>query len=226
MITDQKTQNRLHAETGTELFSIRQRKEAVTRMLDILKETPECLQVMNHIPAYAMDDDTSEWWNSEESKNFMNSLLEVMESYTPDGYRFGPKSGTADLYGYWESKTGQTTLFHLLFSLESGYEWGKGLSHEKTDAFYKEIKEKFHGEGFDTDRTGCTSQAMYLVKGKTRLYVHPMEISGYCETLHIPQITAILKKGGRTFRLVKDTIAEEVYSFTDEEEMEYYRARY
>ena len=83
MITDQKTQNRLHADTGTELFSIRQRKEAVTRMLDILKETPECLQVMNHIPAYAMDDDTSEWWKSEESENFMNSLLEVMESYTP-----------------------------------------------------------------------------------------------------------------------------------------------
>ena len=102
MITDQKTQNRLHADTGTELFSIRQRKEAVTRMLDILKETPEYLQVMNHIPAYAMDDDTSEWWESEESENFMNSLLEVMESYTPDGYRFGPKSGTADLYGYWE----------------------------------------------------------------------------------------------------------------------------
>ena len=119
MITDQKTQNRLHADTGTELFSIRQRKEAVTRMLDILKETPEYLQVMNHIPAYAMDDDTSEWWNSEESENFMNSLLEVMESYTPDGYRFGPKSGTTDLYGYWESKTGRTTLFHLLFSLES-----------------------------------------------------------------------------------------------------------
>ena len=57
---------------------------------------------------------------------------------------------------------------------------------------------------------------MYIVKGKTRLYVHPMEISGYCETLHIPQVTAILKKGGRTFRLVRDTIAEEVYSFTDE----------
>ena len=68
MITDQKTQNRLHADTGTELFSIRQRKEAVTRMLDILKETPEYLQVMNHIPAYAMDDDTSEWWKSEESE--------------------------------------------------------------------------------------------------------------------------------------------------------------
>ena len=41
MITDQKTQNRLHADTGTALFSIRKRKEAVTRMLDILKETPE-----------------------------------------------------------------------------------------------------------------------------------------------------------------------------------------
>lgn len=100
-------------------------------MLDILKETPEYLQVMNHIPAYAMDDDTSEWWNSEESENFMNSLLEVMESYTPDGYRFGPKSGTTDLYGYWESKTGRTTLFHLLFSLESGYE-----SEKRTGRIY------------------------------------------------------------------------------------------
>ena len=45
MITDQKTQNRLHADTGTALFSIRKRKEAVTRMLDILKETPEYLQL-------------------------------------------------------------------------------------------------------------------------------------------------------------------------------------
>ena len=85
MITDQKTQNRLHADTGTALFSIRKRKEAVTRMLDILKETPEYLQVMNHIPAYDMDDDTSEWWNSEESENFMNSL---MEEGCPSGLAF------------------------------------------------------------------------------------------------------------------------------------------
>lgn len=50
MITDQKTQNRLHADTGTELFSIRQRKEAVTRMLDILKETPEYLPIYRLMP--------------------------------------------------------------------------------------------------------------------------------------------------------------------------------
>lgn len=226
MITDEKTQNRLHADTGTGLFTIRQRKEAVTKMLDILKETPEYLQVMNHIPTYVMDEHTSEWWNSEEAEGFMNSLLEVMDSYTPDGYRFGPKSGTADLYGYWESKTGGATLFHLLFCLESGYEWGKDLSHEKMESFYKEIKEKFHKEGFDTDKTGCKPPTVSLVKGRTRLNVYPTEISGYCETLHIPQVTDILKKGGQTFRLVNDTIAEEVYSFTDEEEMEYYRARY
>ena len=35
MITDQKTQNRLHVDTGTALFSIRKRKEAVTRMENI-----------------------------------------------------------------------------------------------------------------------------------------------------------------------------------------------
>ncbi len=53
MITDQKTQNRLHATRGNvlNLFSIRQRKEAVKAdASDILKERPEYLQVMNHIP--------------------------------------------------------------------------------------------------------------------------------------------------------------------------------
>lgn len=52
-----------------------------------------------------MDDEYCQnGWNSEESENFMNSLLEVMESYTPDGYRFGPKSGTTDLYGYGKAR--------------------------------------------------------------------------------------------------------------------------
>ena len=72
----------------------------------------------------------------------------------------------------------------------------------------------------------CTSQAMYLVKGKTRLYVHPMEISGYCETLHIPQVTAILKRGGPYIPSCKGYDSGRGVFFTDEEEMEYYRARY
>ena len=51
---------------------------------------------MNHIPAYAMDDDTSEWWKSEESENFMNSLLEVMESL-PGRIQVRTEIGTTDL---------------------------------------------------------------------------------------------------------------------------------
>ena len=51
MITDSKTQNRLYADTDTVLFSLENKKEAVERMTDILKETPEYLQMMNHVPA-------------------------------------------------------------------------------------------------------------------------------------------------------------------------------
>ena len=125
MITDQKTQNKLHAETGTELFSIRQRKEAVTRMLDILKETPEYLQVMNHIPAYAMDDDTSEWWNSEESKNFMNSLLEVMESYlrTDTGSDRNPARPTFTATG--KARPGRQPSSICFSVWKADIEWGK-----------------------------------------------------------------------------------------------------
>ena len=48
MITDQKTQNRLHADTGTALFSIRKRKEAVTRMENIKSLDPLLYSKLTH----------------------------------------------------------------------------------------------------------------------------------------------------------------------------------
>ena len=55
MITDSRTQNRLYADTDTVLFSLENRKEATDRMMEILKDTPEYLQVMNHVPSQVLD---------------------------------------------------------------------------------------------------------------------------------------------------------------------------
>lgn len=226
MITDSKTQNRLYADTDTVLFSLENKKEAVERMTNILKETPEYLQMMNHIPAHAAEDGNAGWWDSEDASLLILSLMGVLENYTPAGFRFGPQSGTMNLYGYWQSGIGKDVLYHVHYTLQTGYEWGKGLSCEKTEAFYREISETFRTNGFVIN--GCENHimAIYIVKGKTRLYVHPMAISGYCEVLHIPEITWILERNGDTFRLVRNSIFGEVYSFTEEEELEYYRNRY
>lgn len=226
MITDPKTQNRLYADTDTVLFSPENGKEAADRMMEILKDTPEYLQVMNHIPAHAMEDGNAEWWRSEEAASLISSLMETLESYTPEGFRFGPKSGTMNLYGYWRSEAGKDVLYHVHYTIQTGYELGKGLPPEKTEAFYREISEIFQNGGFAVRKDGEHVPATCIIKGKTRLHVHPMEISGYCEAVHIPNITRILAGNGNTFRLVRDDIFEEVYSFTEEEELEYYHNRY
>lgn len=226
MITDSRTQNRLYADTDTVLFSLENRREATGRMMEILKDTPEYLQVMNHIPSHAMERNDSGWWDSENAVSLVSSLMEVLESYTPEGFRFGPQSGSMNLYGYWRSGIGKEVLYHVHYTLNTGYEWGKGLSPEKTEAFYGEISEIFRRNGFDVIKDETTVSATYIIKGKTRLHLHPMEISGYCKAVSIPYITWILEKGGNTFTLVRDSISEEVYAFTEEEEMEYYRNRY
>lgn len=226
MITDSKTQNRLYADTDTVLFSLESRKAATDRMMEILKDTPEFLQVMNHVPAHAMEDGNAGWWDSEYAGSVISSLMETLDSYTPEGYRFGPQSGTMDFYGYWKSGIGKNVLYHVHYTLQTGYEWGKGLPHDRTEAFYREISGLFRKYGFTVRKEGKYTPATYIVKGKTRLHVHLMEISGYCEALHIPEITRILAGNGDTFRLVRDSILEEVYTFTEEEELEYYRNRY
>lgn len=226
MITNSRTQNRLYADTDTVLFSLENRKEATDRMMEILKDTPECLQMMNHVPSHAMEDGNAGWWDSEYAGSVISSLMETLDSYTPEGYRFGPQSGTMNLYGYWKSGIGKDVLCHVHYTLQTGYEWGKGLPHEKAEAFYREISGLFRKNGFTIRKKGSHVPATYIIRGKTRLHVHPMAISGYCEALHIPEITRMLAENGNTFRLVRDSILEEVYSFTEEEEMEYYRNIY
>lgn len=76
MITDQKTQNRLHADTGTALFSIRKRKEAVTRMdyfniSDVKESSTEIviyLEEKNEVPKEYSD-------SKVESKGFYDPVV-------------------------------------------------------------------------------------------------------------------------------------------------------
>lgn len=157
MITDSRTQNRLYADTDTVLFSLENRKEATDRMMEILKDTPECLQMMNHVPSHAMEDGNAGWWDSEYAGSVISSLMETLDSYTPEGYRFGPQSGTMNLYGYWKSGIGKDVLCHVHYTLQTGYEWGKGLPHEKAEAFYREISGLFR----KTDSPSGKKEAMF-----------------------------------------------------------------
>lgn len=70
--------------------------------MEVLRDTPQHLQLMNVIPAYASEDKDSDWWNSEDAMILLDSLFDTLDLYAPDGYYFGAHPGDGSDYGYWK----------------------------------------------------------------------------------------------------------------------------
>lgn len=115
-------------------------------------------------------------------------------------------------------------LVNVHFRIESGYVWGgdhPGMSKEKEDAFFAEMRRLFSEAGYEikpSKYNGCPS----IVKEFTNLYCHPMDLSGFCEENRIPEIEAILTKGTTFYHRCTNTY-KQVYPYNCEQETEYYR---
>ena len=115
-------------------------------------------------------------------------------------------------------------LINIYFRIESGYVWGgdyPGMSKEKEEAFFAEIRQLFTEAGYELKSIKYT-ECPGIVKEFTNLYCHPMDISGYCEENRILDIEAILAKG-ITFSHRCTDVYKQVYPYNREQEIEYYR---
>ena len=91
MFIDERTQNRLHAVPGESISHGTMRtQDLIPAFLDVIRDTPEYVQVMNAIPAHAMEDKEADWWNSDDAAGLLESLFDTLDSYSPeDGIRIG-----------------------------------------------------------------------------------------------------------------------------------------
>lgn len=105
------------------------------------------------------------------------------------------------------------------FRIEAGYLWGHGMSEEKTEAFFAEVKHLFMEKGFNVKerKHGCPD----VVLGKTCLYCHPQSLSGPVLEDHMKLVKEILAKG-TTFRYLCTDTYGEILDLTEEEELAYY----
>lgn len=102
MFIDEKTLNRIHANLGESVSHATMRcQDLIPAFMDVIRDTPEYVQLMNAVPAYASGDKDSEWWNGENATMLLISLFDTLDLYAPDGYYFGAHPGDGSDYGFW-----------------------------------------------------------------------------------------------------------------------------
>ena len=103
MFIDERTQNRLHAVPGESISHGTMRtQDLIPAFLDVIRDTPEYVQVMNAVPAHAMDDEAAEWWDSDEAAGLLESLFDTLDGYSPEEHYFGAHPGDGSDYGFWK----------------------------------------------------------------------------------------------------------------------------
>lgn len=107
MFIDDKTQVEIHADLDSTVIRATHRpQDLIPAFLDVMKDTAEYAQLMINnamVPAYAAEDDGSDWWDSEDCSYFLNdTLFDTLTSYAPEGYYFGAHPGD---YGFWKEES-------------------------------------------------------------------------------------------------------------------------
>lgn len=114
--------------------------------------------------------------------------------------------------------------YNIHYYVETGYTWD-GLSKEKTDAFYDEIKELFTASGWEYIQPTTEYSGITVKKGKSSLYCHPTSLSGPIaeDIISSDEVEKILERGKTfTFRYMKNY--GELKDWTDDEYKNYLKS--
>ena len=225
MITDEKTRNKLYADTGTTLFRLEDKPEAIFRIMEIIRDTPEYMQLMHLLPSYAEQDLQAGWWQGKEADHLLAELLHTLELYTPEGFILGPIIGRTYTFGYGNAEYEKDLLYRIEIQIDWGYVYGGTDEYRKKKKLYAEMAEIFSSDGFtavlEKRGKGCR-----MTKEHTELYSHYDWITGYCDATHLCGLIILLLRGGKRFKFTGCRLLDSVFCFTEEEELLYYRQRH
>lgn len=103
MFTDEKTLNTIYATLDATISHGTMRtQDLIPKYMEVLRDTPEYIQVMNLVPCHAKEDDNAPWWSGEDASELLECLTDTLNNYAPDGYYFGAHPGDGSDYGYWK----------------------------------------------------------------------------------------------------------------------------
>lgn len=103
----------------------------------------------------------------------------------------------------------------IYFRIKAGYKWGEGMEDKQKAAFYAEIQSIFESAGWNITKpkfSGCCPEAH---KGISRLYCHPMDISGELAENLVTEVKELLQQG-TTFEHYHTDEYETIFDMSDE----------
>lgn len=115
--------------------------------------------------------------------------------------------------------SGSANYRKLSVRLDSGYEWGSGMMPAAQERFYSELRSLFESAGWQHCEPKFSHACPEYTKGKSRLYCHPMEVSGPCEEQLIPEVCRLLADAA-SFMVTKAEDRGRVFDMTNEQYME------
>jgi hypothetical protein len=93
---------------GTIIHGTMRNQDLIPAFLDVAREIApaEYAQMVSApfspIPSYALEDDSAEWWTSDEAHYLLEELFELLNLCAPEGFYFGAHEGDGSDYGFWE----------------------------------------------------------------------------------------------------------------------------
>lgn len=103
MFQDEKTLNTIHANLDCSVSSGSLKTcDIIPMFLEVIRDTPEYVQLLGVIPSHALAENDVEWWDSEDAEAIRSRLFDVLNPYAPDGYYFGAHPGDGADFGFWK----------------------------------------------------------------------------------------------------------------------------
>ena len=92
-------------QTGSIIHGTMRPQDLIPAFMDVVRDYApavyEQLTVCNAIPAYAAEDEDSEWWNSDSASYLIEQLWDTLNDHAPEGHYFGSHPGDGSDYGFW-----------------------------------------------------------------------------------------------------------------------------
>lgn len=104
MFKDELTGVKIHADLDNTVIRATHRpQDLIPALLEVLKDTPEYPEISRLVPAYALEDDESDWWESDTCIYLLNETIQdTLDFYAPEGYYFGCHPGDGSDFGFWQ----------------------------------------------------------------------------------------------------------------------------